>query len=369
MKRALSFLVLIPLCLILLSQQAAAATDDALREFSGTDSLWEAIQDQEDREDINRFLKEESPSGSLSLIWEKLLSALSCGLQDSIDLFCGTCTLLLASVLFEHIKKSFGGGMESAFDLLFLLAAAYFCYRSLDQTISLSATALKSTNAFMLAFLPISAVLLTMMGQMQGAAVQNAHLTFVITAVSTFTTHALFALVRYLFCFSFLEGIGEGRLTGIIDFVQKTVKRLCVFFFTVISTLLALRGALASAADSLTMRSVRFAAGNFIPVVGTLVGENTKTLTASFQLVKTECGVVALAVLLTILLQPVLTLILQKTFLSFAAGVGEILGEERCRRFFKAFSRLYDLILALMISHGCYLIFTITLFLKAKGNL
>ena len=208
----------------------------------------------------------------------------------------------------------------------------------------------------MLAFLPISAVLLTMMGQMQGAAVQNAHLTFVISAVSTFTTHALFPIVRYLFCFSFLEGIGEGRLTGILSFVQKTVKRLCVFFFTVISALLALRGALASAADSLAMRSVRFAAGNFIPVVGSVVGENTKNLAASFHLVKTECGILALTVLLTLLLQPILTLVLQKTFLAFASGIGEILGEERCRRFFKAFSRLYDLILALMISHGCYLI-------------
>ncbi len=361
-------LFLIPLIFPLLSIRVFASPSDSLREFADTEKLWEALPEGVEQEELLSFLQEDSPAFSFQTFLSKLFRTLTCSLKDSAFLFCGLFLLLLASCLFENVKKSFGDGVESAFDFLFLLAAALFCFANLNKTLEITKTALDGVNAFLLASLPVSTVLLTLSGSLQFSQVQTAHLSFVVSLVSTLLTKFLFPVVRVLFCFSFLDGFDKHSLSGLSKFLQKGAKRLCVFFFTTVSALLALKGALASAADSLAMRSVRFAAGTFIPVVGTLVGESSKTLAASFQLVKTECGVICLLVLIFVLLQPILCVVIQKTVLSLAAGIGEILGEKRCGIFFKSLSGVLDLILALLISHACYALFTITLFLRAKGN-
>ena len=56
MKRVVIFFLLIPLCFFSFSPKVKAATDDALREFSGADSLWKSVPDQEEQEAITRFM-------------------------------------------------------------------------------------------------------------------------------------------------------------------------------------------------------------------------------------------------------------------------------------------------------------------------
>jgi stage III sporulation protein AE len=165
-----------------------------------------------------------------------------------------------------------------------------------------------------------------------------------------------------------VDGTSDLGLGGLIAFIKKTVKVLCVLFFTLVSATLSLQSILATSADSLAMRSVRFAAGNFIPVVGSLVGENAKTLSASFQAIKSECGVLCLIVLFYIILRPILTLAVQKILLSFAGTVGEILGETKYKSLLSSLSSLFDLLMALMISEGCYLVFYITIFINHRGS-
>lgn len=367
MKR-IGICILIAACLPILVLSAKAAPDDELRSFAETDSIWEAIPEEVDRDELTSFFREDSPQGSLAIVGKKLISMLTLSAKDSLALFSSLLILLMLSALFNAVAKHFTTGMDDAFDLLFLLAAALIICSFLENTLSSVTLQMQSVNAFMMACIPVSATLLTLSGAARAGAVQTASLTFGISFVSFLLTHVIYPTVRMLFALAFLEGSSFQGLKGLIGFFQKTVKRLCVLLFTVISATLALKNTLASAADSVAMRSVRFAAGNFIPVVGSLVGENSKVLSASFQLVKTECGVVALFVVLSLLLQPILTVSLQKIVLNLASSVGEMLGEERCRRYFTAVSRVLDLMLALMISHGCYLIFTVTLFLKAKGG-
>ena len=116
------------------------------------------------------------------------------------------------------------------------------------------------------------------------------------------------------------------------------------------------------------MRSVRCAAGNFIPIVGSLVGEASKTLAASLKLIRTQCGLICLTVLLGILLPPILGIFLKKGILSLGTGFADLLHLESTKGFLQALNGLLDLMNALLICEGIYLIFHISLFLNAKGG-
>ncbi|MBR5294986.1 MAG: hypothetical protein IKU24_00170 [Clostridia bacterium] len=347
----------------------AGATQESIQDFSESDSLWELIPEEADPEGILNLFEKRNGEGFTSSLFQTIIGFFSLGISNGFQMFCTLCGLILVSALYKNIKVSFHlQGMESAFDFLLFLGVAVTAFYHLKGGIDLVISSISSVHSFFIASLPITTILMTMMGAGGSAATLSSSINFVFGLVSAVIDQYLVPLMNTLFCFSMIDGVSDCALGGLISFVKKSVKIICVLFFTLVSAILSLQNVLASAADSLAMRSVRFAAGNFIPVVGSLVGENAKTLSASFQVVKSECGVLCLLVLLFIILKPILFIVVQKTFLSFAGMIGEILGESKCKGLFTSLSSLLDILMALMISEGCYLIFYITLFLNHRGS-
>lgn len=103
-------------------------------------------------------------------------------------------------------------------------------------------------------------------------------------------------------------------------FILSTVS----FITTVMLTVISFQNILASNKDSLSTRTVKFAASNFIPVVGSAVGESLKTVGAGLKYLKTTVGgAAAAAILLTLLptLVKILILKLLLSMLSFSCGM------------------------------------------------
>lgn len=371
MKKRILKLTMILLCLLILPQTIVLAKEkESLEEFAGTDTLWQNVPDEIDADSLRELLEANDASSLSEKILDSVLSLFSLGLRSGTGLLAKLLGLLLFSALFRAVKESFGFKEgENAFDFLFLLCLSLTCFSSLQDCLKLANTSLKTIHSFFLTSLPITTVLLTLSGSPSASATMAASLNFAITSVSTAISTFLSPLLNTLFAFSAVDGILDGGLDRFLGFLKKTVKVLCILFFTLISAALAIQNALATAADSVAMRSVRFAAGNFIPVVGSLVGESAKTLAAAFGAVKAECGVLCILVLLYVLLRPILFIAVQKMFLGFAASFSEIFGEKSALGFLTSLSGLLDLLMALLISQGCYLIFYITLFLTNRGGL
>lgn len=366
MKRLLVFVVALGIALVLLSTGVCAEETESLEEFSRLESLLSAVPDEGVMEAM-----EEAEAGDLTSFALRFVgNVFSIGLKDGVDFFLKICALLLFSALFGSVKDSFGSkGLEGAFDLLFSLSLAWICFSSLQEAVDLATTALNTTRDFFLSSLPVTTILMTLSGAGGSASTLYANLSFMLGTVTTFLSTVLSPLVNTLFSFSMLDGVMGSGLSSLFAFLQKTAKTLCVLLFTLVGATLSLQNALAGAADSVAMRSVRFAAGNFIPVVGPLVGESARTLAASFSMVKTQCGTICLLVLGFVILKPILTLAVRKLFLVLGGAVAEVLGEGSAKAQLSAMARLLDLMQALLVSQGVYLVFYVTLFLKSKGNL
>lgn len=356
--------------IFLLSTAVFAAESEDIRRFSHTDEILDALPDDFEKEELVPFFEDGGEGDLWKVISEKIVSYFTLGIREGLEFFLKLCALVLFSALFQSIKKSFGlESLEGVFDFLFLLMMALFCYSALENSFAVTKNALNAMADFLTVSISVMTVLLSMTGGVGAAAVTHANIRFVLAFVTQGIAKNLFPVLKALFGFSLVASFSDTGLSGILSFFKKGVRTLCILFFTVVSALLGLQHALASASDSLSMRSVRFAAGNFIPVIGSFVGESAKTLSASFSLVKTQCGVVCLLVLLCIVLQPVLYVWIQKMFLSLGKALGEMLGDSKSFGFLNAVSSLMDLMLALLISQGCYFVFYITLFLSNKGSI
>lgn len=342
---------------------------DNVREFSQFNELFDALPQGLDRNEVQELIRENDVGKSFLAVAEFLLSAFSLGIRQGVSFFGNLCAVILLGAILESVRKSFSApGVQSAFDFLFLLVLAVFSYQGLEDAFVVTQKAIQGLNQFTVAAIPVSALILTMSGSLQAAAIQKANLSLTVSLVSSLVSRFLLPLLRGLFALNLAGAFSRVGIQGLFGFLKKTVKTLCLLFFTLLSALLGLQNALAVAGDSLLMRSVRFAAGNFIPVVGSLVGEASKTLAASLKLVRTECGLVCLIAVLFVILRPILIILVKKFFLSLAGSVAEMVGEKKSKDFLQNVAGLMDLILALLISQGVYFVFFITLFLAGQGS-
>jgi len=364
-------IALLLFCLLLIPTTSVFATEkESLEKFSGTEDLWKQVPEDLDADALRELLEEKDTGSFTQKLWDGILSLFSLGIKDGIHLFAKLFALLLFAALYRSLKDSFKiTGGENAFQFLFHLCLSLTCFSALQSCISIANTSLKTVSTFFIASLPVTTVLLTLSGAPTAGATMASSINLTLGAVSTFVSPCLSGILNTLFAFTMVDGILDGGLSSFLAFLKKCVKVLCILFFTLITASLALKSALATAADSVAMRSVRFAAGNFIPIVGSLVGESAKTLTAAFTAVKAECGILCILILVFVLLRPILCIAVQKLFLGLAGSFAEIVGEKQIQGFLKSLSGLLDLLMALLISQGCYLIFYITLFITNRGSL
>lgn len=372
MKRTgfIKFTLFFLLFLCLFSTSVFASEElDSLKEFSNEEELWNLMPESIDEKKIEDAIKEENGSGLLSFFAEEILDYFTLSLKSSLTFFGGICALLLLGALFRSAKDSFGASdLEPTFHFLLFLGMALILYSSFSKTCDSVFMTLSQIRNFFLASLPITTLLLALSGSVAQSSLLAASISQTLALFTTLTSNLLSPLLKMLFAFLVVEGISETGLKTLFHFFKKSIKTLLILFFTLVAGTLSLQNALATSADSLAQRTVRFAAGTFIPVIGGVVGQSMSTITAAFSVVKAECGVLCIVLLFLLIVRPILAICVQKIFLSLAGAVADLLGEAKCRNFLDSFRSLLDLLMALMISEGAYLIFYITLFLKSRGG-
>ncbi|MBQ3866678.1 MAG: hypothetical protein II776_07220 [Clostridia bacterium] len=338
--------------------------EDDLRDFVHAETAWEqapAAVDPEAVEDLAR-------PGGYAETWNALLravgDALSLGIGSSARILARITGFLLLGAVFRAWDEGAGGeGVRTAFRLLYFLALTMQISEGLEGTLSLATETLNASCRYLVATMPVSAVLLVMNGEAGRATLQSVSLTHAVGLVSVITARILLPLTRAALAMSLAGAVGDGALNALVSFITRTVKRCVVLLFTLLTAVLTLQHALAAAADSVAMRGVRFAAGSFIPVVGSLVGEAGKTLSAGIDLVRKECGAVCLLILGYLFLRPVIRIALEKTALSLLSASSGVLRDKEAAGFFKGIGEIWDLILAITVFQACYFMFSTMLFL------
>ena len=128
---------------------------------------------------------------------------------------------------------------------------------------------------------------------------------------------------------------------------------------------LAIQSVVASAKDSASLRAARYAASGLIPIVGSTVASALSTLAGGLAYAKSTVGATSIAVILTLALVPLASLLMYRlalslviTFLNFADCSGGV----RC---FSAFRSALDSLTAIYSLSMIVCILEIVIFMKS----
>lgn len=156
----------------------------------------------------------------------------------------------------------------------------------------------------------------------------------------------LLPLLRIQLGFLLVGAVGEVKTEGMAGTLRNLYATLLGFFSVLIAASVAFGHALGTARDSLTMRSLRFAVGQMLPMVGGTVAGQMGTLAASVSLIRATAGVGCVAAILLTLLPVLVELLLSRFALSLLASLAGLCGAPTAVRLFRGFRSLFDLCLA-----------------------
>ena len=245
------------------------------------------------------------------------------------------------------------------------MALSGILYTALKTLFEMTRQAFLNLSVFLTSFLPVTASLYTMTGNTATAAAGTSMMLLFNTAVVALAERFLFPLLQVCFALSLVSAVPNGvSLQSIITLVKNTVTTLLAFAFTMFSAVLYFQTAITASADNLAYRSIRFASGVFIPVIGSVIGDASRTVNASIATVKSTVGYVGVAALAILLLPPIITAILYKFVVLLAAMAARILGCDRESRLLYDISSLLSVLMSTVIGVSAVFLISVAIFIK-----
>lgn len=337
----------------------AMETDEIIEkqlEISGADEIYvnDEINFGELAGDLMSF---ESPTeGSVTnMFFSKLFGAL----KESISL----CLSVILIVVVLNIITNSAGENAALFDLSF-----YICYIvifmmgviSFNKACDIARTSIEELNFFMKAAVPVLGSLMTASGGVVRTAMIGVSVMAISTTVSVIS-NILFPVSTMSALISGIGGISrDNSLKGFSSALKKASVWGLGIITTIFTTIMSTRSFAAVNLDNVTGRTVKYAAGTFVPVVGGMLSETLESIIACGRLVKGAAGGAAVIVILLLCLSPIVQLVAIIATYKFTALIIAPISGGRLSVAIEEFTSALVIILAMVI-------FTAVMFIICAG--
>ena len=255
-------------------------------------------------------------------------SALKAAFAYSVKPLAAVIGVLLLSALLNSAGAAAAGGEAVA--LSSAVSVTVTIFGAITPLFKLTSDTLSGIGLIMKGILPVMTGIYAMSGNITAASVNSTWLMLLLTFLETLTESLLMPLLCT--CTGFIAVTTLSRFTGAPDMsgVSGELKKALTFLLaaagTVFTTVMAHQTALAKSADSVALRSLKFASGNMIPVIGGALGEAADGYLAGVSLIRSASGTLAAAAVISYVLPALLKLAVLRAGLSAVAAGAEIMG-------------------------------------------
>ncbi len=338
--------------------------EESIAEGVGTDTLSHPV------------VTEEELSGEAEiLLWDKLWDIAADSLPDvfseSAATFGGLMGVLLLCSLIHALRHlSPTGALTEVCSFVTVLAVSGVLYGLFRDLFTVAGQALAAFTEYLAALLPVSTSLLIAGGSTSAASASSIGFSLFLTAISLICSSVLFPFLQVSFSVGFASALpGTVDFAPIGNWIRNTSALLLVFLFSLLGFMLTMQTTVAAASDSFLFRTVRFASGVFIPIVGNVLGDAARTVAGSVSVIKGTVGAVGTAVTFAILLPPFLRVAVYRLLLSLCTLLARLLGCEKESQLLASLGGTLNVLMGLMAGVEAITLLYIATFIKTGVTL
>lgn len=326
---------------------------DDVRDKVGDISVSKA-NETADRYDLNFFLKEIS-------------SGINKHLPSAVSFFATVTSMVIVTGIFEKLSESLNTkDLGKAFYFCSSLSLVIAIYTMQKSSYTLAVGLLKTLTATMSLMAPLMEAVYISAGNTSLAAVSGTALTLTLTVVETIYTKVLVPAVSVSFILCTVSAASSNK--G-LAYLSKTIRGLIttaiVSVMALTSIVLSLQSGVAASADRFSQRAIRFALGNYIPLIGGSISESLSALTGSLSLIKQLSGTAGIVVLILMLLPPLISLILTRLSVYLSSAVSGLIGCDKAKELLDDIGGIYTMLICISIAASLTFIYALSVFCKS----
>jgi stage III sporulation protein AE len=198
---------------------------------------------------------------------------------------------------------------------------------SFRVAIDFAAGAIQDMVGFMLALMPLVLALLAATGGVTSAALFHPMIVFLINTSGTLISTVIFPLLFLSAILSIVSSFSvKYQLTKLAQLLRTISLGIMGSFLTIFLAVLSLQGATAAVADGIALRTAKYLASNFVPVVGRVFSDAADTVVGASLLVKNTVGMAGVLILLLLVAFPALKILILAFVYNLSSAIMQPLG-------------------------------------------
>lgn len=351
-----------------------AAAEETMPDFSAPLAEFYAAIPDDLRQALPESLFGESmPNGdalraasTLPELVEHIRDALRASLPDAGHLFGQICLCLLFSALFETVCTAFvGGEMQDVVRMLGQLCAACLLLGAQMRQLELIIDCLQQIRLLMGTMLPLMGAVLASGGNAGTAASGCGSLLLFLNLSENLCNAVFLPLIAASSGLAAVAWLPSAeRLRGICACLKRITHWSIGLFGAIFSAVMAAQTVLSAGADSVAARTVKFAVGSAVPIIGGVVGDAVRTLTASVGYLKDTIGIFGILLLILLALPPLCGILLHRAVLILGSAMAELLGCTGEKRMLEEMGAVSGSLLSVLcVSLLCF-VFSLLIFVR-----
>ncbi len=272
------------------------------------------------------------PGGSgldIQSVWQGLLAFLFQEIRQNAHLLGMIVVLTVFAMILGSIQSSFEqqtvGTVAYAIVYLSLIVLVINSFR---VAMDLAGKTISTMVDLMLALVPLLLSLLLSLGNLASSSIFHPLILFMVHVIGNLIATLVLPLIFLAGVMNVVSGFtGKYQVSQLADLLNKLSLGALGVLTTLFLSVISLQGLTATVADGVTLRTAKFIAGNFVPVVGKLFADAADTVVAASLLVKNAIGMAGVLTLLFICIFPAMKILILSLIYSFAGAVMQPLGE------------------------------------------
>lgn len=383
MKRCLiKFTLFLIIVVLFMSTSVICFAQDEINEEGYNEVLQEfdlsAFEEELDEDSYNLLselgLEDFDYNTIINFSISDFLSQIKGMINDSAKTPLESCAIILViillSSLFQSFKQTVGDTqMTSAVSTVSAVIVAIILITKMKLTISSACTAISVCSDFVFAFIPAFCIIVATSGNTVAAFSTNTLLLSLAQALNFISNSVFLPLSNCFLAIGICSGIrDELNLRSFISNMKKYLITGISVCATVFVSVLSIKTAVASSADAIGLRSVRFAINSVVPVIGGAISEGLLSIQAYSSLIKSSVGIVGIIAVALVFLPSILNVSFWRLFLSLCGVISDIFSDRSVSSVLKAFTDALMIMNVILILSMVTTIISIGILIAAKGS-
>ena len=269
----------------------------------------------------------------------------------------------------SNIQSSYNtkGVSQSAFFAFYPIILGLII-KGMNDCLTLAEQAISDQVLFMKSAVPVYIGIVMSTGYVTSAMGMEPVFLYFIQLISGFMEKIVLPLVFWISVLNMTNCITDRfSIRKLIEFVKQVIKWTLGITMTLFIGILGMSGIATSVSDGLGIKTLKYAVGNFVPVVGGLLSDSVNTVLSSISLIKNTVGIAGVITIVLMCAVPAIKMLALIGVFKLTAGVVEPLSDKRITEMISEAANTVTFIFLILFSVTIMFILGVTIVLNI-GN-